>query len=67
MNKRDQTSNHREIIGGNIDRHDVGRNLTPEAREKAINFALDNWNDQMGNGEATEIGIKHVTSDVFKE
>ncbi len=57
---------NREIIGGNIDRDPVGRRLTPEAREKAINFAVDNWPANTGNGVATQIGIKHVTSGVFK-
>jgi len=58
---------NREIIAGNIDRHPVGRTLTPEAREKAIAFGLDVWKGQMGNGTASELGIKHATADVIKD
>ena len=58
---------NRRIIAGNIDRDSVGSKLTPVAREKAIDFALEVWGGNMGNGEAAEIGIKHATRDVFKE
>lgn len=58
---------NREIMGSNIDRDPVGRKLTPQAREKAIDFAIDVWKGQMGNGEAAKLGIKHVTKDVIKE
>jgi len=58
---------NREILAGNIDRDPVGRKLTPEAREKAIDFAEKVWKGNMGNGEASQIGIEHVTSNVFKK
>ncbi len=57
---------NRQIIAGNIDRDPVGRKLTPQAREKAISFAVDNWPANTGNGEAAQIGIKHATSGVLK-
>lgn len=63
--KHDQ--NARDIMAGNIDRDSVGRKLTSEARERAIDFAVQAWEGQMGNGEASRLGIKHVTSDVFDE
>ena len=58
---------NRKIIAGNIDRDSVGRKLTPEARERAVNFALDVWKGNMGNGKAAEIDINHVTRDVLKD
>lgn len=62
---RDRQLNEK-IIGQNIDRDPVGRNLTPEARDKAVNFAVDNWPKNMGNGAAAQLGIKHATSGVLK-
>lgn len=56
----------RRIIGENIDRHPVGRTLTSEAREKAIEFGVQAWKGEMGNGRAAELGIQHATADVFK-
>lgn len=64
--KRDR-ENKRRIIGDNIDKDTVGRKLTPEARERAIDFAVDNWPHNMGNGDAAKLGIKHVTSGVLKQ
>ncbi len=63
----EKRENHRRIMRTNIDQHEVGRKLTPEARERAVDFALDVWGGDMGNGEASDIGIKHVTRDVFKK
>ena len=57
----------REIIGGNIDRDRTGSRLTSRAREQAIDFAVDNWAKDAGNGEAAKLGIKHVTSGVLKK
>jgi hypothetical protein len=57
---------NRSIIASNIDRHPVGRRLTPEARERAINFGTEAWKGNMGNGRAAELGIQHATSDVLK-
>lgn len=57
---------NRIIIGGNIDRHPVGSKLTPEARERAIDFGISVWKGNMGNGQAADLGIKHVVSDVIK-
>lgn len=57
---------NRRIITQNIDRDPVGRQLTPQARGKAIDFALSIWKGDMGNGEASQIGIRHATADVIK-
>jgi hypothetical protein len=66
LGSSDRASLHRNIIAGNIDRDPVGRQLTPEARERAIDFGVNAWKGNMGNGTASDLGIKHVTSDVFK-
>jgi hypothetical protein len=63
----DKNKSNRQILGGNIDRDPVGRKLTPEARERAIDFANEVWKGNMGNGQASKIGIKHVTNNIFKE
>lgn len=57
---------NKSIIANNIDRDPTGRRLTPQARERAIEFGTDAWKGNMGNGQAAQIGIKHATSDVFK-
>jgi len=56
--------NARKIMANNIDGDPVGRTLTPEARTAAIEFAVDAWRGNMGNGRATELGIRHVTSGI---
>lgn len=58
---------NRRIIEDNVNRDPVGRKLTPEAREKAINFGVEVWKGNMGNGQAAQLGIKHATSDVLKD
>lgn len=65
--KEHKERNAKAIIGQNIDRDSVGRKLTPEARERAIDFGAQVWKGDMGNGDAARIGIKHVTSGTFKE
>jgi len=63
-------NDHKNAIGimkGNIERDNVGRTLTPEAQQKAAEFAADVWKGNMGNGEASKIGIKHVTSSILKQ
>ena len=65
--KEHKERNAKTIIAQNIDRNPVGRKLTPEARERAINFGAKAWTGNIGNGDAARIGIKHVTSDVFTE
>lgn len=65
--EEDRRENARSIMRGNIERDPVGRKLTPEAKERAVEFAVDVWKGNMGNGEASKIGIKHVTRDVFKD
>ncbi len=62
----DQRENARQIMRGNIDRDPVGRRLTSEAGEAAVEFAVDAWKGNMGNGTAADLGIKHVTHEVFK-
>ncbi len=57
---------NKRILRDNIDRDSVGRRLTPEAKERAAEFAVDNWPANTGNGEAAKIGIKHVTDGVLK-
>lgn len=64
--EREKRENARQIMAGNIDRDSLGRRLTPEARKQAIEFAVDVWKGNMGNGEASQLGIKHVTSGVLK-
>lgn len=56
---------NRQIIAGNIDRDPIGRQLTPQARERAIDFGVQAWKGQMGNGQAADIGIRHATSEVL--
>lgn len=58
---------NRRGLAKSIDEHKVGRKLTPEARERAIDFAQKVYKGQMGNGKAAEIGIEHVTSEVFED
>lgn len=65
--KEERRENARQIMRGNIERDPVGRKLTPEAKERAVEFAVDVWKGDMGNGRAAEIGIKHVTRDVFED
>ncbi len=62
----ERRENARQIMAGNIDRDSIGRQLTPEARKEAIEFAVNSWKGDMGNGEAAQLGIKHVTSKVLK-
>ncbi len=61
--------NARSTMGNNIDRDTVGRQLTPEAKERAIDFAVDVYRESghTSNGDAARIGIKHVTRDVLKD
>lgn len=67
MDDKRTQENNREIMRGNIDRDPLGSRLTPEARERAVDFATDVWKGQMGNGEASQLGIRHVTKDVLKK
>ena len=62
----DERKTDRRIMAGNIDRDPIGRQLTPEARARAIEFAVGVWKGNMGNGDASQLGIKHVTSEVLK-
>ena len=63
----ERKDNARGIMRGNIERDPVGRKLTPAARERAVEFAVDAWKGRMGNGQAAQLGIKHVTAGIFKE
>lgn len=62
----ERRENARQIMAGNIDRDPIGQQLTPEARKEAIEFAVNAWKGNMGNGEAVQLGIKHVISKVLK-
>jgi hypothetical protein len=66
-NEQQRRDNARRIMEGNIDRHPVGKQLTPQAKAAAVDFAVDAWKGQMGNGTAAELGIKHVTSAILKD
>lgn len=57
---------NRQILAENIDRDRIGQKLTTQARERAINFAESVFKGDMGNGRASELGIKHVIADIFK-
>lgn len=61
-----EEAGNRRIIESNIDRDPVGSKLTPEARREATDFAMGVWKGRMGNGEASNLGIKHVTSRILK-
>lgn len=65
--KKERRENARSIMRSNIERDPVGCRLTPEAKERAVEFAVDVWKGDMGNGKAAELGIRHVTKDVFKD
>ncbi len=56
-----------KIISDNIKRDPLGKRLTPDAHNKAVDFALKNWPPNAGNGEAAQLGIKHVTSNILKD
>lgn len=67
---REDASRHKNALNimlGNIQSDPVGRNLTPEAQQKAAEFAVTVWSGQMGNGEASQIGIKHVTDGLLRD
>lgn len=63
----DKEAANRRIIASNIDRDPVGSRLTPEARERAIDFGTKAWKGDMGNGTAANLGIQHATSDVLRD
>lgn len=67
MARTSDSDMNRRIIAGNIDRDPVGSRLTPQAREKAIDFGTKAWKGDMGNGTASKLGIQHATSDTFKD
>ena len=62
----DRDQNAREIVAAHIDKDPVGRRLTHEARQQAINFAADSWKGRLTVRDASQIGIRHVTQGVFK-
>lgn len=57
----------RDILSKNIKNDSVGRNLTPEAHKRALDFAESVYTGNMGNGDAARLGIKHVLADVLKK
>lgn len=63
----DRRRNAVDIMKSNIDRDPLGSKLTDSAKQKAAEFAADVWKGNMGNGEASQIGIKHVTESILKE
>ena len=58
---------NRKIIAGDISRDPTGSRLTPQARERAIDFGVNAWKGDMGCGRAVELGIKHVMSDILTD
>lgn len=65
--KEQKRDNAREIMRGNIGRDPLGQRLTPEARDRAVEFAVDAWTGQRGNGAASQLGIQYVTQGVIKK
>lgn len=57
----------RSIISGDIARDSVGAKLTPEAHERAVDFAMKQTGKGLNFGQLKNIGISHVTSEVFKD
>ena len=53
----------KRIMAGNIERDEVGATLTPDQKARAVEFAVEAWRGNMGNGRAAELGIMHVTQD----
>ena len=64
--KAEDAAANRRIIEQNVDRDPLGSQLTPEARERAINFGLQSFEGRVTNGEASRLGILHAASDVLK-
>ena len=62
----EKLKNAQAIIAQNIDGDPLGRQLTRDARARAIDFAVSVWKGNMGNGDAARMGIKHVTADIIK-
>lgn len=64
-----EEDSRRRIISGDISRDRVGAKLTPEAHERAVDFAMtvSDGSGRYNWGQLKDIGIKHVTSDVFKK
>lgn len=40
--------------------------LTPEALERAVEFAADQWRGQTNAGQAARAGVDHVTAGVIR-
>lgn len=57
---------HRIIIARNIDRDKLGSRLTPAARQTAIDVGMSVFKGQMGNGQASDIGIKAALAQVLR-
>jgi hypothetical protein len=63
----ERRANARECMAGDIDRDPVGRQLTPEARSRAIEAAADAWQGRTTAGEAVQTGIRSVTAGILKD
>lgn len=64
--EKERRANAISIMRGNIDRDDLGSKLTESAKQSAAEFAADAWTGSMGNSDAAQIGIKHVTAHIIK-
>jgi hypothetical protein len=62
-----KAENARRIMRDNIERDPVGARLTDAAKERAVDFAVKTWKGDMGNGQAAQIGIQHVTADILRK
>jgi hypothetical protein len=58
---------NRQIMRNAILSDSLGRQLTPAALERAVDFAAKTWTGSTYAGTAAEAGIRHVTSDVLRE
>ena len=57
----------RGIIADTISRDRVGRTLTPEAQQRATEFAAGQMGNGLNWGQLSKIGIAHVTEGILKE
>ena len=56
-----------DIILGTIARNPIGRQLTPEAQQRAAEFAAANMGKGLNWGQLADVGIKHVTDGILKD
>lgn len=57
----------KRIISDTIARDKVGRTLTPQAQERAADFAANLSARGLNWGQLKDIGISHVTEGILKD